>query len=367
MYFTRFFAIALLVASPALAQGARPEALDGVDPVILLTQGKETIGKNEFKVSRGRYDYLFVTAETKAAFEKAPEKYEIQLAGLCAKMGGGPGNPADFAVVDGKIYVFGSDDCHKKFVAAPAKYLPKPAPPLSSAAADLQQGRALIDKAVASLGGAARLDAVTTLVEAVSQDLTRGEQHATIATKTMWRFPDDIRVERTTTMTDRTMTSANLLTREGAWFIGQGRVYPQAPEARPAAEQENGRRLIPLLRARRDKTFKAAALPAATIDGVHVDRVRLVNGVHDVTINLAQGTGALHSLSFTGRGPDSEIGEYTVILSDFRDVDGLRLPFAERALFNGAPDQLMTRKIDSLAVNVALDPALFAPPAGGVK
>ena len=53
------------------------------------------------------------------------------MSGACARMGGGvSGNPADYAVVDGKIYIFGSDDCHKKFVAAPAKFLPKPAPPM---------------------------------------------------------------------------------------------------------------------------------------------------------------------------------------------------------------------------------------------
>jgi len=40
------------------------------------------------------------------AFEKAPEKYEIQLSGACARMGGGvTGNPADYAVVDGEVDV----------------------------------------------------------------------------------------------------------------------------------------------------------------------------------------------------------------------------------------------------------------------
>ena len=70
-------------------------------------------------------------------------------------MGAGvTGNPSDYAVVDGKIYIFGSDDCHKKFVAAPAKFLPKPAPPMPSAAAAQVEGRALVDRVVKALGGA---------------------------------------------------------------------------------------------------------------------------------------------------------------------------------------------------------------------
>ena len=75
------------------------EALDGIDPVLLI-QGKEVQGKTDLKVVRDQFEYLFATPETKATFEKTPEKYEIQLGGACARMGGGvTGNPSDYAVV----------------------------------------------------------------------------------------------------------------------------------------------------------------------------------------------------------------------------------------------------------------------------
>jgi YHS domain-containing protein len=75
-----------------------------------------------------RFEYLFSSSETKATFEKAPAKYEIQMNGLCARMGKATGgSPADFLVHDGKIYIFGSDECHRRFAADPAKYLPPPA------------------------------------------------------------------------------------------------------------------------------------------------------------------------------------------------------------------------------------------------
>jgi YHS domain-containing protein len=359
----------LFVATAVRAQNApAKEALDGIDPVILLTQGKEVSGKADLKVVRDKFAYLFSTPETKAAFEKSPEKYQIQLGGACARMGGGvTGNPADYAVVDGKIYIFGSDDCHKKFVAAPAKFLPKPAPPMPSATAALSQGRALIERTVKAIGGAERLDAVTTYVESSSQLQKRPTGDVPITVKTMWRFPGDVRLERTLTLPDRTATSVNLITAAGAWFIGQGRSYPQNPEGRAASLRELGRQLVPLLRARREADFKAASLGASTVDGVKVDRVRVLHGAVDVTLAIDTASGLIHSLSFSGRGLESEIGDYTLVLGDYRDVSGLKLPFSERALFNGTPDTILSRTLDAIAINAPLDAALFQPGPGGIQ
>ena len=307
-----------IVMLASLAFGSQPsqaapprEALDGVDPVVLLTQGKEVSGKTDLEVVRRNFRYLFATSESKAAFEKTPEKYEIQLGGACARMGAGvSGNPADYAVVDGRIYIFGSDDCHKKFVAAPARFLPKPAPPMPSAPASLTEGRALVERAVTAIGGAAKLDAVTTYVESSSQLQKRPAGDVTIALKTMWRFPGGIRAERTMTLPDRTQTSANLLTPEGGWFIGGGRTFPQNADGRAASEAIYNRQLVPLLRARRDPDFKVASLGSGTEDGVPVDRVRVLNRGIDVTLAIEKASGLVHSLSFTGRGFESEIGHY---------------------------------------------------------
>ena len=357
----------LLVALPARAQTTQPkEALDGIDAVALLKQGKEVSGKPDYKVTRGKFDYLFATAENKAAFEKNPEQYEIQLSGACARMGGGvTGNPADFAVVDGKIYIFGSDDCHKKFVAAPAKFLPKPAPAMPTAARDVQAGRALLDKAIASVGGAAKLDAVGSYIETASQTQTRSQGQVTLTLKTTRRFPGDIRVERTMVMGDRTQTTATLMTAEGGWFINGSRAFAQNPEGRATNEQEYSRGLLPLLRARHAARFQAAAVPPAIVDGVAEDRVRVKDALVDVTIGLDKRTGRVHSLSFVDRNLDAEIGDYTIVLSDYRDVNGLTLPFSERALFNGQPDEFRTRQIQAFEINPAIDAALFKAPAAG--
>ena len=88
----RFLYTVLLLALTAVssqAQTAPPkEALDGIDPVVLLTTGKEVSGQPDLKVVCAQFAYLFATPESKAAFEEAPEKYEIQLSSACARMGG---------------------------------------------------------------------------------------------------------------------------------------------------------------------------------------------------------------------------------------------------------------------------------------
>ena len=82
-------AVMLLAGSIVAAQqpAAPVEALDGVDTVILLKEGKEVFGKQAFRSEHGRFAYLFSTADTKADFDKAPEKYAIQMGSLCARMG----------------------------------------------------------------------------------------------------------------------------------------------------------------------------------------------------------------------------------------------------------------------------------------
>lgn len=368
MSVARLVIAALLVAVSAHAQTAPPkEALDGIDPVVLLTQGKEVSGKPEFTLTRGPFDYLFASAENKALFEKSPEKFEIQLNGACARMGPGvTGNPADYAVVDGKIYIFGSDDCHKKFVAAPARFLPRPEVPMPSAAAALTQGRALVDRVVKSIGGAAALDGITTYVESSSQTQKRPTGDVAVATRTMWRFPDAIRVDRTMTMADRKMTNGMLVTPAGAWFIGQGRLFPQNAEGRATSVRDNGRQLVPLLRSRGEKDFQAASLGTVAIAGVPLDRVRIKHGPVDVTLAVDQATGLVHSVSFAGRGGlDSEVGDYVITLGDYRVVSGLKLPFSETSVFNGVADTFLSRALDSITINPALDASLFQPGTGG--
>ena len=107
--------VALLVT--AMAQPQVTDALEGLDPVMLV-QGKEAQGELKITITRGRFRYLFANEANKAAFEKDPARYEIQLGGACARMGAPVTGIADlYTVHNGRIYIFGSEQCKKLFVA----------------------------------------------------------------------------------------------------------------------------------------------------------------------------------------------------------------------------------------------------------
>ena len=180
--------LALTLQGWAKAQTQTVIPLEGLDPVM-LSQGKEVQGDMKFNVTRGQFEYLFANAENKATFEKDPARYEIQLNGHCARMGAPTtGNPDLYAVHNGRIYIFGSEDCQKAFKAAPEKYLEVPAPPKTPPTAEMvKRGQELIAKAAAAIGGS-KLDQVASFQR---KDLRGNDAKNTLLVS----FPDSVRQE----------------------------------------------------------------------------------------------------------------------------------------------------------------------------
>jgi YHS domain-containing protein len=363
--------VLLLLPTGAAAQmrsgEAPPDALDGLDPVLLV-QGKPIEGKSAFAAVHGPFTYLFSTAETKAAFLREPAKYEIQLGGLCARMGKTTGaNPADYVVHRGKIYIFGSDECHKRFVANPEKYVPPARAPMTTSRASLTKGQQLLDQAAQAVGDPRKIDAITTYVETFSQVQKRPMGEANVTIKTIWSFPARVRQERSMSMTGKKMSAATVLAPEGMWYVGgAGQVYPMPAAGRVSLEQDFGRHPLALLNARKSAGFKAAAVGRARIEGTDVDQVRVMKGGIDVTLNL-DARHRVHSVAFKDRNAEGVYGAYTVLYSDYRSVEGLTLPHTVRALFDGGPDPLQSWTVDSIAINTPVEASLFAPKAADHK
>ena len=346
------------------------EALDGVDTVLLLKTGKETFGKSAFKTTHGSLTYLFASADTKAEFDAAPDKYAVQMNGTCARMGGGTGgNPSNYAVVDGKIYVFGSDTCRTRFLVSPAKFIPRAAPLMPTSAEAIAAGKALLAQAVAAHGGA-RLDAVTAYAETQKAFAPAGRPGPPPEIRYMWTFPGGARSERTFMaggQPGRTMTVATLLTRGGVWngMVDPGRpLGPLNPAGVAETEMSFGWHLLPLLRDRGTDGTTMASIGRTRIAGVDLERVRLRRGGVDVTLNVDPATSRVHSLSFVGRNRDGEFGDVMIAFADYRDVSGVLVPFVEKGSFDGSPDEFWTRTLEKVEVNPSLDAALFTPPPG---
>jgi len=339
----------VIVLACAVASAQSPNAetvipLEGLDPVM-LTQGKEVQGDVKLMVTRGRFQYIFANAENKAAFEKDPSRYEIQLNGSCARMGAPTtGNPDLYLVHNGRIYVFGSEECQTLFKAAPEKYLELPPPPKAPPTAEMvKRGQALIAKAVEALGPAAKLDQLRTL----QRTEVRGNEAKNILTLSL---PDSVRQETVRP----TFTIAYVIAPAESFVVVNNRARPMADDNRAAIYKELNHDLIFLFRARTRPDFKASFAGNDTVD------VELPE--FTTTLAIDPGTGRVLSQTYRGRGPGGVLGQIVINYSDYRTVEGLSLPFKTTATFNGEPFPALSAIVEALTINGQIDPASFKKP-----
>jgi YHS domain-containing protein len=332
-----------VAAARAQASSETVIPLEGLDPVM-LSQGKEVQGDMKFKVTRGRFQYIFANAENNATFEKDPSRYEIQLDGHCARMGAPTGGNADlYYVHNGRIYIFGSEECQTLFKATPEKYLETPPAPKSPPTAEMvKRGQELIAKAVEAFGAGSKLDQLRSLQRT---DL-RGNQVKNILTVA---FPDTLRQE--TVRPNFTLVS--VITPADSFVTVSNRTRPMAEDNRAAIYKELNRDPIFLLRARTRPDFKASG----TEDSVDVELAGFTT-----TLGIDPGTGRVVSQTYRGRGPGGVVGQIVINYSDFRTVEGLSLPFKTTATFDGQPFPALSATTEAITINGQIDPSSFKRP-----
>ena len=329
--------------------------LEGLDPV-LLAGGKEAQGDEQFSVTRGRFRYLFAGAETKAAFEKEPGRYEIQLGGSCARMGPTVrGNPDLFLVHEGRIYIFGSEECVTAFKAKPESFLDVAAVPATPVSEDVKKrGRALVEKAVEAAGGAARVDGLVSYHENGIAGSRQGA--AGIKTALLTLFPGRTRLEQTYQFG----TIATVVTPGGGFYVTPRGAGDLLDVQRDAYEEQFMRSPLSIMRARRGAEF--AAVGAAKVGDTTVEQVDVSVGRVRVRLGIDPATGRILTLAYRGRGSNGAFGRIVRTFSDFRAVGGLTLPFKTDGVFDGEADPTQTSTAESIVVNADLSPALFERP-----
>jgi YHS domain-containing protein len=335
--------------------------IEGLDPVM-LTQGKEVQGLEKFFVMRGRFQYLFASAENKALFEKDPGRYEIQLEGACARMGPSTGgNPDLFTVYKERIYVFGSADCKKKFEAAPENYLEPEegaAPKVAATPEGIKKGQLLIEKAVESMGGASKLDSLASYQEKFTT-IQKGPQtdFEIKGTRTVI-FPDRIRLERVM----RFGTVVDVLGPGDSFTLFPGGSRTMSGLQRADQEKQAKRNQLAILRARKSSGFHATTIGPGKVGEAAVEHVAVdLDGLRMV-LAIEPSSGRILSLSYHERGAGGAFGDIVKTFSDFRTVEGLTLPFKTTATFNGEPAQDLSPAVESLIINGKVDPAIFERP-----
>lgn len=121
------FAIgALTFAAPAYADQApvytallSRVAVGGYDPVAYFTEGRPVRGAQQFSTMHAGYEYRFASAEHLAAFRANPARYLPQYGGYCAwAVAQGytaSGNPQNWRIVDGKLYLNYNDEIQQRW------------------------------------------------------------------------------------------------------------------------------------------------------------------------------------------------------------------------------------------------------------
>jgi YHS domain-containing protein len=119
------FAAALLLAAcqtfNTTSEGADANLmLKGHDPVAYFTEGRHVPGKPDIKAEHDGVTYRFASVEHRDLFVKQPGKYAPQYGGFCANgiayaipWGG---DPDTWAIIDGKLYIFGGEGSRRYFL-----------------------------------------------------------------------------------------------------------------------------------------------------------------------------------------------------------------------------------------------------------
>ncbi len=220
-----------------------------------------------------------------------------------------------------------------------------------------ERGAAIVARAVAALGGAERLAAVVSMRQSGSAVATMGEQQMQMEMSAIFLFPDRLRQE--VKLPFGTMTT--VVTGEGG-FAATPQGVQDLPESQLAEARKSMRRnLVALLRGRQDGEFEAVALGEDEIDGRPVERVQVTMAGDTVQLAVAADNGEVVEISYRGSAFGGPPGEIRQRYSDFRDVDGLRLPFATSSTFEGSPFIEFTA--ERIEVDGAVDAAAFERPA----
>jgi len=361
-----------LAAQSGPPPNPKPEIpLLGLDPVLLI-QGKEVQGNLNISTLRGPYKYLFATAENKARFEQSPEQYEIQLNGACPREGqtNRVRESEIYFVYKERIYALHSFECQKAFAAAPESFFETSvsAPKINPSPEALKKGALLIEKAVAAIGGPALIDGLTSYQEVgKTAELMWGPDGRRVATEvknsTTIIFPGQIRREQTASSPSPTLVIAQ----KDAFGVFQNRVMSMPPPERERLEKQTKLTLLSILRARHSAVFKASAAEPKKLGETMLEQVIVEFDGLTLTLGIEPASGHLLRLAYRGRGPNFDFGEIAQVFSDFRQIDGMTLPFKISGTFNDKLEPTQSWVFESIKINEKIDPALFERPKPPIR
>jgi len=330
--------------------------------VVEVISGRTTPGKDSIAADHGRFVYWFATEQNRETFRRNPGRYQIQLGGACARMGPLSGSCRNdiYAVHDGKIYLFASTQCRDGFLKSPEKLLETDEPPIQAAADAQKKGRELLNRAARAIGPTEKLAALKTYRETIAKDpADKSESEPSLRVWT-WQFPESYRSDESW---GKSTYSMFVVGNDGR-FIYPNESWEMASAQADALRRQSARHPLALLANRNQPGFTCAAAGRGMIAGADAELVTVNFDGATTTIGIDPGSGRIIATRHRDRGgPRATLGEVEKRYSDFREVDGLTLPYVIRcATFDGAPLDGKPSMLSAIEVNPALDDAAFRSP-----
>jgi hypothetical protein len=123
MLLRRIMLLAALLAPWGAALAQAGVGIKGYDPVSYFTEGRPVRGAPAIHFDFDDTRYLFASEKNRGAFAANPARYEPQFGGYCATgIAFGKkaeSDPTQWAIVEGKLYVFSSLEAREMAVKDP--------------------------------------------------------------------------------------------------------------------------------------------------------------------------------------------------------------------------------------------------------
>lgn len=271
----------------------------------------------------------------------------------------------DLTAADLKRSAVGGASRDDAAAAAAGAAAPTPAPraPMSAeGAAEAARAHAIISRAIESQGGLDRLRAIKTMKATGKSTVSTMSGPISAETVTYVEYPD--RVSVTIRMIEGEMVqtyaagTAWINDRRGDDRRGEARLAP--PPVRDQFRDGVRREMIPLLLAAAAGHWDVRILPEERKDGVVLQPVEMRGQDFGPVVIFLDNQGLVVRQTYPAPPPDTNV-TYEERFSDFRSIDGIRLPF--KAVVRRAGVVVIERDVQEIKLNTPIDPALFRRPS----
>lgn len=230
-----------------------------------------------------------------------------------------------------------------------------PGPGIGQADGTRDAAHAALRRAIEAKGGLVALRGVESLVADANTDFQLEDGRVASTTRTYIRYPDRFRVDATVAGAD----VVQVYNRGTAWVKD-----PAGVRAAPAAMRDEfaasvRRDTISLLLAADEGRFAVRAVTEAAAGGPGPVLEVSGEGFSPVRLHLDERM-LISRQTYTMSGPQGRVIQVEEVLSDYREVSGVLVPFTAELLHDGRP--VLTRTLTRVTLNAPLDETLFERP-----